>query len=63
MMLKTLEISWVLLALLSLGVGIYKWLTEGFIFAIWFFLCAIISTIVWLVRRNQRLRLENKRRQ
>jgi hypothetical protein len=54
-MLRVLEISWLIIALIGISLGAFKWITECFASAIWFFLFTIIATIFWMVRRKQRI--------
>jgi hypothetical protein len=60
-MLRILEISWLILALSSLTAGIYKWFQEGFTFSFWFFICALVATVAWIIRRKQRISLQNSK--
>ncbi len=53
-----LELSWFFIALIGIALGSFKWMTENFCSAIWFFLFSTIATIFWMVRRKQRILME-----
>jgi hypothetical protein len=57
-MLRILEISWLIILLVSVSFGTWRWLTEGFSCAIWFYMVTVISSIAYLVRRKQRMATE-----
>jgi hypothetical protein len=59
-MLRILEISWLFIALLSLGLGGFKWCSENFSSALWFFVLTLIALAFWLVRRSQRILMQKK---
>jgi hypothetical protein len=57
-MLRILEISWLSIALLGLGLGGFKWWSESFSTALWFFILALVALAFWLVRRRQRILMQ-----
>jgi hypothetical protein len=59
-MLRILEISWLIILLVSVSFGTWRWLTEGFSCAIWFYSVTLISSIAYFVRRKQRLATERE---
>jgi hypothetical protein len=59
-MLRILEISWLIILMVSLSFGTWRWLTEGFSCAIWFYIVTIISSIAYAVRRKQRMATERE---
>ena len=59
-MLRILEISWLIIMLVSLGFGTFRWLNEGISYALWFYFVTIISAIAYAVRRKQRLATERE---
>lgn len=62
-MLKILEISWLVIAMLGLSLGSFKWWTENFSSALWFFLFTTVSLIFWLIRRRQRILMDKQQGQ
>jgi hypothetical protein len=60
-MLRILEISWLVIALLGAGMGVFKLTTDSISSAIWFFLFTLVATIFWLVRRKQRITMQKHR--
>lgn len=61
-MLRILEISWLVILLVSVAFGTWKWITEGFYCAIWFYFVTLISSIAYAIRRKQRLATEREMR-
>ena len=62
-MLRILEISWLVILLLSVSFGIYRWWAEGFECALWLFIFTFISTIFYIIRRRQRIAMEREAEQ
>lgn len=60
-MLRILEISWLVIALLGLSLGSFKWWSENFSAALWFFLFTVVALLFWIVRRRQRILMEKER--
>ncbi len=61
-MLRVLELSWLIIALLGMSLGTFKWMTESFTSAIWFFLFTIVAVIFWIIRRRQRINVDRTKR-
>jgi hypothetical protein len=59
-MLKVLEFSWMFIACLGASLGAFKWATESFASAIWFFLFTVVALIFWIIRRKQRISMEKR---
>ena len=57
-MLRLLEFSWLIILVISISFGTWRWMTEGFSCAIWFYFVTLISGIAYGVRRKQRLSIE-----
>ncbi|CAN5461598.1 hypothetical protein BH11BAC2_BH11BAC2_21010 [soil metagenome] len=57
-MLRVLEISWLIIALLGGTFGGYKWATECFSSALGFFIFTVVAIIFWMVRRKQRIQMD-----
>jgi hypothetical protein len=51
---RLLEISWLILTLVAVSLGIFKSLTESALTGLWFFLVAFFTSIFWIIRRSQR---------
>jgi hypothetical protein len=61
-MLKVLEYSWLFIMILGASFGTYKCMAENISSAIWFFILAAVACIFWIIRRNQRIRIQKKNR-
>jgi hypothetical protein len=48
------------IACLGASLGAFKWATESFASAIWFFLFTVVALIFWIVRRKQRISMEKR---
>ena len=59
-MLRILEISWLVIALLGLALGGFKWWSENFSAALWFFLFTVVALLFWIIRRRQRILMEKE---
>lgn len=59
-MLRILEISWLVILILSLLFGIYRWSTDGIEAALWLFIFTLISGIFYVIRRRQRIAMERE---
>ena len=59
-MLRILEISWLLILLLSVVFGVYRWWLDGFDSALWLFIFTFISSIFYVIRRRQRIAMERE---
>ena len=62
-MLRVLEISWLIIMIVSVTLGTWRWIQEGFACAIWFYFVTIISGIAYGVRRKQRLGMGHNEKQ
>jgi hypothetical protein len=54
-MLRVLEISWLSIALVSIGFGVYQTIVEGFNEGIWFFIFTAVAGMMYSIRRKQRI--------
>ena len=59
-MLRTLEIAWLCITVLSVGIAVYQFFKEGWESAIWMLFVTLVSVFMFSVRRKQRIRYENK---
>ena len=57
-MLKVLEKFWLTIAFLSFFYGIYESIVSGFIDGLLVFFITMVSIFVYILRRNQRRRME-----
>jgi predicted outer membrane lipoprotein len=60
-MLRVLEISWLLVVLIGCGFGVYKTLSESFIDALYIFIPTLFALIFYIVRRKQRIAMQNQK--
>ncbi len=56
---RLLEISWLILTLVAVSIGVFKSLTESALTGLWFFLVAFFTSIFWIIRRSQRAKIDS----
>jgi len=56
---RLLEISWLILTLVAVSIGVFKSLTESALTGLWFFLVAFFTSIFWMIRRSQRAKIDS----
>ncbi len=59
-MLRTLEIAWLCITILSVGIAVYQFFKEGWESALWMLFVTLVSVVMFSIRRKQRIRYENK---
>lgn len=59
-MLRILEVSWLVILVVSMAFGTWRWYSEGISCALWFYFVTIIASIAYAVRRKQRLATERE---
>ncbi len=59
-MLRTLEIAWLCISVLSVGIAVYQYFKEGWESALWMLIVTIVSGVMYSIRRKQRIRYESK---
>ena len=59
-MLRTLEIAWLCITILSVGIAVYQFFNEGWESALWMLFVTLVSVVMFSIRRKQRMRYENK---
>lgn len=59
-MLRILEISWLVILLISILFGVYRWWTDGIEAAITLFIFTFISGVFYIIRRRQRIAMEQE---
>jgi hypothetical protein len=59
-MLRTLEIAWLCITILSLGIAIYQFFKEGWESALWMLFITLVALVMFTIRRKQRIRYDTK---
>lgn len=59
-MLRTLEIAWLCITLVSLAGIIYKLINDGWEDAIWLSFATVFTFVMFLIRRRQRIRYQTR---
>jgi len=59
-MIRMLEISWLLLALVALALSGYKLIADGFSEAVFYIIVTVVSFSMYLLRRKQRVRMNKE---
>jgi len=59
-MIRMLEISWLLLAIVALALSGYKLIADGFSEAAFYIIVMAVSFAMYLVRRKQRMRMNKE---
>lgn len=59
-MIRMLEISWLLLALVALALSGYKLIADGFSEAVFYIIVMGVSFSMYLIRRKQRVRMNKE---
>lgn len=54
------EISWLLLAITALVFSGYKLISEGFSEAVYFIIVMLVSIVMYIIRRKQRMRINKE---
>ena len=60
-MLRILEIAWLVIAIGSLFFGIWKTMEDGFSEGVWFFIFTLIASIMYTIRRRQRISFDKEK--
>ena len=59
-MIRTLEIAWLLITMISLGIATYQFYAAGWQEGLWMLFVSGISMVMYSIRRKQRIRFERK---
>jgi hypothetical protein len=59
-MLRTLEIAWLCITIITLGLAVFQFFREGWESAVWMLIFTLISVVMFTIRRKQRIRYERK---
>ena len=57
-MLRTLEIAWLCITVLSIGIAVYQFFKEGWQSALWMLFVTLIAFLMFNIRKRQRIRYE-----
>jgi hypothetical membrane protein len=60
-MIRFLELAWLAIACVSALMGIYQTVTAGFQQGLWFFIFTFVASIMYSIRRNQRIKIDNNK--
>ena len=58
--LRILEMSWMVIAILGLLFGTYKWITETLNHAIFIYGISAVAALMYFMRRKQRMSMEKQ---
>ncbi len=58
--LKILETSWMVIAIIGFLFGTFKWVTESFNHAIFIYGITLIAALMYYMRRKQRISMEKQ---
>lgn len=59
-MLRTLEIAWLCITVISIGIAVYQFFQEGLESALWMLFVTLIAFIMYNIRKKQRIKYESK---
>ena len=59
-MIRILEISWLILALIALALGLYKIFSDEISEAVFYGVVMLVSTGMYVIRRKQRAKMEKE---
>jgi len=59
-MIRILEISWLVLGIVALGLGLYKIFSDGISEAVFYGVVMLVSTGMYVIRRKQRTKIEKE---
>ncbi len=59
-MLRTLEIAWFCITVITLALAIFQFFREGWESAVWMLMFTLVSLVMYTIRRKQRIKYEKK---
>ena len=59
-MLRTLEIAWLCITIVSIAIAVFQFFREGWESALWMLFVTLVSMVMYSIRRKQRIRYEAK---
>lgn len=60
-MLKVLEITWLLIGIISICIGGYKISTQGINEGIYFLIISLVAGIMYSIRHRQRIKMDKEK--
>lgn len=60
-MLRTLEISWLIIVIVGIVLGLYKVFIQEYSTSIWIFVITGIAAVIYTIRRKQRIAFDRER--
>lgn len=62
-MIRILEIAWLIITFLTIGIASWQLFDEGVQSAIWMFFVSLVAFTMYMIRRKQRIRMERQLQQ
>jgi Ca2+/Na+ antiporter len=59
-MLRTLEIAWLCITILSIGIAIFQFFREGWQSALWMLFVTLVAFLMYTIRKKQRIKYDSK---
>ena len=59
-MIRILEVSWLVLGIVALSLGLYKIFSDGFSEAVFYGVVMLVSMGMFVIRRKQRMKMEKE---
>jgi hypothetical protein len=59
-MIRTLEIAWLCITILSLGIAVFQFFYDGWQSALWMIFVSLVALVMYSIRRKQRIKYEHK---
>lgn len=62
-MIRILEIAWLVITLITSATASWQLFDEGVQSALWMFIVSAVAFLMYMIRRKQRIRIENQAQQ
>jgi hypothetical protein len=59
-MLRTLEIAWLCITILSIGIAVFQFFREGWESALWMLFVTLVAFLMYTIRKKQRIKYDSK---
>lgn len=59
-MIRILEIAWLVITLITTATASWQLFDEGIQSALWMFIVSAVAFLMYIIRRKQRIRMENQ---
>ena len=59
-MIRILEVSWLVLGIIALALGVYKIFADGFSEAVFYAVVMMVSMGMFVIRRKQRMKVDKE---